>query len=70
MVFLLGASEQSVFPIVPVREGIVFPSTENVLVFGRPKSVQGIEEALKKDKQVVLVMQKKTLQLTIRLFFS
>ncbi len=58
MAFLLGASEQSVFPIVPVREGIVFPNTENVLVFGRPKSVQGIEEALKKDKQVVLVMQK------------
>lgn len=58
MVFLIGASEQSIYPIAPVRDGIVFPGTENVLVFGRTKSVNAIHEALKKDKKLVLLMQK------------
>lgn len=58
MVFLIGASEQSVYPIAPVRDGIVFPGTENVLVFGRAKSVAAINEALRKDRKVVLLMQK------------
>jgi len=58
MAFLVGASEQSVFPLVTVRDGIVFPSTENVLVFGRQKSINAIEEAVKRNKQIVLVMQK------------
>ncbi len=60
MTFLVGASEQSVYPIVMVRDGIVFPSTENVLVFGRQMSVAAIDEALKRDKKIVLVMQKKS----------
>lgn len=46
------------YPIVPVRDGIIFPNTENVLVFGREKSILAINEALLKDKKVVLVMQK------------
>ena len=58
MAFILGASEQSIYPIVAVRDGIVFPNTENVLVFGRPKSVEAINESLKRDKCLVLVMQK------------
>ena len=58
MAFLVGASEQSVFPIVAVRDAIVFPNTENVLVFGRQKSLQGIEEGMKKGNKIVLVMQK------------
>ncbi len=51
-------SEKNIFPVVPVREGIVFPNTENVLIFGRQKSVNAINEALKTDKKFVLVMQK------------
>ena len=58
MSFLIGALEQSVYPVAPVRDGIVFPSTENVLVFGRTKSVAAINEALRKNKKVVLLMQK------------
>lgn len=57
MVFSKGASEQSVYPVVAVRDGIVFPSAENVLVFGRQMSTDAINEALKRDKKVVLVMQ-------------
>src|SRR3990167_3116805 len=58
MAFLIGASEQSVYSVAPVRDGIVFPGTENVLVFGRPRSVAAINEALRKDRKVVLLMQK------------
>ena len=58
MIFLSGPSNQSVLPIIAVRDGIVFPKTENVLTFGRSKSISTINEALKKDKRVVLVMQK------------
>ncbi len=58
MAFLMGLSEQSKYPLVGVREGIVFPNTENVLVFGRQKSTAAINEALRRDKKIVLVMQK------------
>jgi len=51
-------NEKNTFPVVPVREGIVFPNTENVLIFGRKKSVNAVNEALKVDKKFVLVMQK------------
>jgi len=54
----IGASQQSIYPVVAVRDGIIFPKTENVLVFGRQKSVLTINEVLKKDKKMVLVMQK------------
>lgn len=46
------------FPVVAVRDGVVFPKTENVLVFGRQKSVATINEALARDKKLVLVLQK------------
>ncbi|OGK34673.1 endopeptidase La [Candidatus Roizmanbacteria bacterium RIFCSPHIGHO2_12_FULL_37_9b] len=58
MTILSSQSEQSVYPIVAVRDAIVFPGTENVLVFGRPKSLTGIEEGIKRGNRVVLVMQK------------
>ncbi len=51
-------TQTETYPIVPVRDGIIFPNTENVLVFGREKSILAINEALLKDKKVVLVMQK------------
>ncbi len=57
MALLMGSSEQSIFPVVAVRDGIVFPNTENVLVFGRQKSVDAINHALKGNKKIALVMQ-------------
>jgi len=59
MVIILGnkVSNPS-YPVVAVRDGIVFPKTENVLVFGRSKSIATINEALKRDKKMVLIMQK------------
>ena len=58
MTILARPSDQSVYPVVAVRDAIVFPGTENVLVFGRPKSLAGIEEGIKKGNKVILAMQK------------
>lgn len=58
MKILSGASNQSNYPVVAVRDGIVFPSTENVLLFGRDKSVKAVDDALQRDGNVVIVMQK------------
>ncbi len=45
-------------PIIPIRDGVVFPGTEVVLTFGRQRSVSAIEAASMYNRQVVLVMQK------------
>src|SRR3990167_4088215 len=58
MVFAKAKKLTNTFPLVTVREGIVLPGTENVLIFGRSKSTQAINEALKRDKKLILVMQK------------
>lgn len=58
MSILSSPPEHSNYPIVAVRDAIVFPGTENVLVFGRPKSLAGIEEGIKRGNKIVLVMQK------------
>lgn len=46
------------FPLVALREGVTFPNTETVLVFGRPQSQQAIQEAEKTHMHVVVVAQK------------
>lgn len=50
--------EEKILPVVPLREGVVFPHTEAVLTFGRPKSNAGVAAAFKGDKQIVFVAQK------------
>ena len=45
-------------PVIPIRDGVVFPNTEIVLTFGRPRSLQAIEASSNTDRTVVLVMQK------------
>lgn len=45
-------------PVVPIRDGIVFPGTEMILTFGRQKSVSAVEAAYQSGKRVVLSMQK------------
>lgn len=51
-------SQESVLPVVPIRDGIVFPGTEMILTFGRQRSVSAIEAAQSSGKRVVLVMQR------------
>ena len=62
MAILLGPTQKSkplrTLPLVPLREGVVFPHAEAVLTFGRPKSNAGIEAAFRSDRLVVFVTQK------------
>jgi ATP-dependent Lon protease len=53
-------SEKLLFPVVPLKEGILFPITESVLTFGRDISLQGIRVATQSpQKMVVLVAQRR-----------
>lgn len=47
-----------ILPVVPIRDGVVFPNTEMVLTFGRPRSLAAIESSNTSDRLVALVMQK------------
>lgn len=48
-------------PVVPLKEGILFPVTESVLAFGRDISLNGLKIAIKSPKKlVVLLAQKKS----------
>lgn len=47
-----------ILPVVPIRDGIVFPGTEMILTFGRQQSVSAIEAAQASGKKMVLVMQR------------
>lgn len=58
MPILLSSSKEKTLPVVPLRDGVVFPSTDAVLSFGRIKSLNAIETAFTQDKMMVIVMQK------------
>lgn len=58
MSILLKPVNEETYSLVPIRDGIVFPQTENLLIFGREKSILAIENSLKNNKKVVLVLQK------------
>ncbi len=49
---------EQILPVVPIRDGIVFPGTEMILTFGRQRSVSAIEAAQSAGKKMVLVMQR------------
>ncbi len=50
--------EQLILPVVPIREGVLFPNTESVLTFGRIISVEAIHEAKRTKNLVVLLSQR------------
>ena len=45
-------------PIIPIRDGIIFPYTDSVLTFGRPKSLAALESSFSKERIVGFVLQK------------
>ncbi len=53
-------SNQFALPVIPLKQGLLFPHTESVLTFGRDFSVAAIKDAAKNQKLVVLVSQKRT----------
>ncbi len=45
------------YPMVPIREVVVFPHTKAAFVIGRPSSVRALEEALAANKIIFLATQ-------------
>ena len=52
----------SVYPVLPLRDIVVFPHMVVPLFVGREKSVRALEDVMKDDKQILLVAQKDAAQ--------
>ena len=49
---------ESLYPVLPLRDIVVFPHMIVPLFVGREKSVRALEDVMKDDKQILLVAQK------------
>jgi len=49
---------EKVVPVIPIRDGIIFPNTDSVLTFGRPKSLAALESSYTQERIVCFVLQK------------
>ncbi len=49
---------EKIVPVIPIRDGIIFPHTDSVLTFGRPKSLAALESAFAHERVVAFVLQK------------
>ncbi|MBC6406123.1 MAG: endopeptidase La [Rhodospirillales bacterium] len=55
---MLDISKGTVFPLLPLRDIVVFPHMIVPLFVGREKSVRALEDVMKDDKQILLATQK------------
>ena len=51
-------SKDTLYPVLPLRDIVVFPHMIVPLFVGRDKSVRALEDVMKDDKQILLVTQK------------
>src|SRR3990167_8530809 len=49
---------EKLIPLIPIRDGVIFPNTDSVLTFGRPKSLAALESSFGGEKIVCFVLQK------------
>src|SRR3989344_8470746 len=54
----MAITKEEKYPIIPIRNGVVFPDTESVLVFGRQRSIAAIDNAFRTNSLAVVTMQK------------
>ncbi len=52
-------AEENQFPLLPLRDVVIFPGMIIPLFVGRPKSVAALEAGMQGDKRIVLVAQKR-----------
>ena len=52
----------NLFPVLPLRDMVVFPHMIAPLFVGRDKSVRALDDVMKDDKQILLVTQKNAAQ--------
>jgi ATP-dependent Lon protease len=51
-------ASNSQYPLLPLRDVVVYPQIVQPLFVGRPKSIKALEVAMANDKQILLVAQK------------
>ena len=51
-------SRGALYPVLPLRDIVVFPHMIVPLFVGREKSVRALEDVMKEDKQILLLAQK------------
>ncbi len=56
------SSEHTVYPVLPLRDIVVFPHMIVPLFVGREKSVKALEDVMQDDRQILLVAQKNAAQ--------
>ena len=52
-------SKIATYPVLPLRDIVVFPHMIVPLFVGREKSVRALEDVMRDDKQILLVTQKR-----------
>jgi ATP-dependent Lon protease len=57
-----GLRDAPYYPVLPLRDIVVFPNMIVPLFVGRDKSVQALEQAMATDRQILLVTQKSATQ--------
>jgi len=55
---MLDITRGTLYPVLPLRDIVVFPHMIVPLFVGREKSVRALEDVMKEDKQILLVTQK------------
>jgi len=55
---MTSTSPATLYPVLPLRDIVVFPHMIVPLFVGRDKSVRALEEVMKNDKQILLVTQR------------
>ena len=51
--------ESKIYPLLPLRDIVLFPHMVVPLFVGRPKSIKALEESLNNEKLVFMASQKK-----------
>jgi len=59
---MLETARGALYPVLPLRDIVVFPHMIVPLFVGREKSVRALEDVMKDDKQILLVTQKNAAQ--------
>ncbi len=58
MIGLPGLSKETTYPVLPLRDIVVFPHMIVPLFVGREKSVKALEQVMQKSKEILLVTQR------------
>jgi ATP-dependent Lon protease len=59
---MIETPKSALFPVLPLRDIVVFPHMIVPLFVGREKSIRALEEVMRDDKQILLVAQKNATQ--------